>query len=716
MPIRSLFRRRIAVPAVAVLAAVTAVGFMPGIGLAAPGSGNRPGGPPTGSGRVSAAQPCDPIEASSYCLLPFPDNYFTTVDPHSSTGLRVDLPATAMPKNAAGIPIDPSAWDRSNGFSPGAEILTQFPGVDLSASGAPSITDIAASLSRRSPILIIDAATGQLHPFFAELDANAAGDPAQQALILRPAVNLAMGHRYIVAIRDLRNSAGAVLPTNPAFAALRDAACPAAHRGHPDRARAGLTSALAAELPRYRRMLASLHGAGVGCSNLQLAWDFTVASEHNIAGPMLSIRDQAFAQLGNAAPTFQVSGVTNFTVTQNPYLARQVSGTFDVPSFLNQPGGPPGSSFNYTGSTNGEPVQLPGNVQKANFLCDIPRSAVADGTSTTDTAYPGHASLYGHGLLGSVSELNSRDVEEFANGQDFVFCATDEIGMASQDVPTVIKVFQNFSLFPTVPDRLQQAMLDELFLGRLMTAPQGFDSSPAFRGGNGDVGLIDPAQLSYLGYSQGGILGGALTAVSNEFTRAVLGVGAMNYSVLINRSTDGQAFLQIMNQAYPDKLDQQLIFSLIQMLWDRGDPDGYAQHMTSDPLPGTPPHQVLIQEAFGDHQVANVATEMEARTVGAAAHRPALPPGVVSYDPFWGVPTLPAAGYRGSAIFMWYTPGEAPAPLANVPPPSGHDPHEDQRLVPAAQQQEAVFLETGQIVNVCGAGPCISPPATPGQS
>lgn len=713
MMVRFFFRRRVVVPTATTVAAMLAVAFLPGLVSAAPRSQDRTR--LSEAGRVTAAQPCDPIEPSSYCMLPFPDNYYTRVDPHSSTGLQVDLPVAAMPKNAIGDPIDPTAWNASNGFSPGSEILTQFPGVDLAVSRAPSITDPAASLSRNSPIVIINATTGRLHPFFAELDANAAAEPAQQALILRPQVNFSMGQRYIVAIRGLRDTTGQVLPTNPAFASLRDAACPAGRASSPRHGGTTLSGVLASQLPRYRLIFAELRKAGFGCGDLQLAWDFTVASEHNIDGRMLSIRNAAFAQIGNGAPAFQVSNVTNFTVTQNPLLSRQVSGTFDVPSFLDQPGGPPGSRFNYKGSTNGEPVQLPGNVQKANFLCDIPRSAVADATSTTDTAYPGHASLYGHGLFGSANELNSRDVEEFANGQDFVFCATDEIGMASQDVPTVVQVFQNFSLFPTVPDRLQQAMLDELFLGRLMTSPQGFDANPAFRGGSGDVGLIDTSQLSYLGYSQGGILGGALTAVSNEFSRAVLGVGAMNYSTLINRSSDGAPFLQILDQSYPDKMDQQLIFSLIQMLWDRGDPDGYAQHMTSDPLAGTQPHQVLIQEAFGDHQVANIATQVEARTIGAAAHRPILPAGVVPYDPFWGLRTLPSTGYRGSAIFMWYTPGEAPAPLADVPPPSGHDPHEDQRLVPAAQQQEAVFLETGQVVDVCGSGPCISPPATPGQ-
>ena len=62
-------------------------------------------------------------------------------------------------------------------------------------------------------------------------------------------------------------------------------------------------------------------------------------------------------------------------------------------------------------------------------------------------------------------------------------------------------------------------------------------------------------------------------------------------------------------------------------MWDRGEPDGYANHMTTDPLPDTPAHKVLIEMAYGDHQVSNVATEVEARTIGAPLRYPALDPG-----------------------------------------------------------------------------------------
>ena len=79
--------------------------------------------------------------------------------------------------------------------------------------------------------------------------------------------------------------------------------------------------------------------------------------------------------------------------------------------------------------------------------------------------------------------------------------------------------------------------------------------------------------------------------------------------------------------AYTNELQRPLVLALIQMLWDRSDPNGYAHHMTTDPLPNTPPHKVLLHQAFGDHQVANVATEVEARTnpVAAATAMPIRP-------------------------------------------------------------------------------------------
>ena len=98
--------------------------------------------------------------------------------------------------------------------------------------------------------------------------------------------------------------------------------------------------------------------------------------------------------------------------------------------------------------------------------------------------------------------------------------------------------------FPTIADRLQQGLLDELYLGRAMISPSGFTTDAAFHqdGTLATPSVLDTSRLFYNGNSQGGIMGGALTAVAPDFTRASLGVPAMNYSVLLPRSVDFDEF------------------------------------------------------------------------------------------------------------------------------------------------------------------------------
>ena len=99
----------------------------------------------------------------------------------------------------------------------------------------------------------------------------------------------------------------------------------------------------------------------------------------------------------------------------------------------------------------------------------------------------------------------------------------------------------------------------------------------------------------------------------------------MNYgNLLVQRSTDFAPFGQLLFGSYPDRSLIPVILDLMQQLWDRGDPDGYAQQMTTHPLPDTPSHTVLMQIAYGDHQVSMYSAAVEARTIGASAHEPAL--------------------------------------------------------------------------------------------
>jgi hypothetical protein len=315
-----------------------------------------------------------------------------------------------------------------------------------------------------------------------------------------------------------------------------------------------------------------------------------------------------------------------------------------------------------------------------------------------------------------------------------VFCATDWWGLAEQDTAYDITALQDLNNFPNVVDRLQQGVLNTLFLGRLMLNPKGFASNPAFRTaprplpvqivpGQISAPLIDTSHLYYDGNSQGGIMGGMTTAVAPDFQRAVLGVSGMNYgNLLVQRSTDFAPFGQLLFGSYKDKSLDPVILDLMQQLWDRGDPDGYAQQMTSHPLPDTPSHTVLMQIAYGDHQVSMYSAATEARTIGASAHEPALDLSTNrgrDRNLFFGIPKIGHYPFGGSAIVIWDSgPGRVqPPPLANLAPrdtATNNDPHEDVRSTKAARTQKSDFLApSGSVMDVCGGKPCHTDAYTP---
>ncbi|MFC7650154.1 hypothetical protein ACFQX6_64825 [Streptosporangium lutulentum] len=388
-------------------------------------------------------------------------------------------------------------------------------------------------------------------------------------------------------------------------------------------------------------IFAKLERAGVDRRGLYLAWDFTVASERGLSERMLHIRDDAFRQLGDTdlsdksvkgrSPRFTVDSVQDFGQCgadgcqqgENDQVARRVAGNVFVPCYLDETNCPTGSTFHYSKGSS-LPTQIPGNERAANFICNIPRSAVSG-----ERIRKAHPSLYGHGLLGSADEVDSGKLYTIGDDNGIMFCATDWIGLARDDRATAPETYRDISKFPTAADRGQQGMLDFLYLGRAMIHPDGFAADPAFRfEKNGRTeSVVDTRELLYMGGSQGGIMGGALTAVAPDFTKAVLGVPGMNYSLQLNRSVDFAPFQTIFDQNYPDKLDQQVIFGLLQMLWDRSEASGYAHHMTTDTYPDTPEHKVLMLVSYGDHQVSTWASAVEARTIGARIRTPSSTPG-----------------------------------------------------------------------------------------
>ena len=655
------------------------------------------------AGAAAPANPaanCQPFSGAP-CLLPFPNNLFTRPDRSTPTRLRVNLPQNAMPVNASGQRISVAEYDRNDGFSPGSAMIAHVPGLDnaeaFARTGAVGLLNMGQAFAKNQPIVVIDEATGRRQLIYSQLDANAS-TPAATNLMILPGKEFAEGHTYVVALRDLRSAAGRVIGAPAWFAKLRD--------GRP------LPAAERSQRGRYARIFAELNRAGIARGQLYEAWDFTIASEKSLTSRLLSIRNDAFAQLGDTnladgkvqgrAPAYAVT--SNLPLTSNPSL-RDVQGTFLVPCYLSVCGPVATTGFHYSSSRpDALPSQIRGNQATAQFECIVP-------TSATPTQ-PARISLYGHGLLGSRSEVTNPWVQALATNYDMTFCATDWWGLASADAPFDAGAVANLSLFPVIADRLQQGVLNTLYLGRLMLNPQGFAANLAFQAAGRPV--IDTSHLYYDGNSQGGIEGGLTTAVAPDFRRAVLGVTGIDYgNLLVQRSTDFAPFKAILDKSYPDPSMYPVILDVIQQLWDRGDPDGYALHMTSNPLPDTPSHTVLMQNAYGDFQVSQYAGAAEARTIGASAYVPSLDP-VRARDRnlFYSIPRIGRYPFRGSAIEIWDSGAGRvqPPPVANVPPtagPNNTDPHQDPRNTPAAQQQISQFLQpSGAMQNVCAGKPC----------
>ena len=643
---------------------------------------------------------CDVLSTRS-CLLPFPSDDYTVEDTASATGRRVDLPDGLLP-NTDGTTLDVTEWNRNDGFSPSTPILVHVPGIDPDLTALPPEGDVGVSTSAESATVIVDLDTGQLVPHWAEMDLRAESDE-DRALILRPAISLPETHRFAVALRDIKDSTGRDIEAPIGFQVLRD------NRPTSD-------PELEERREDFETVFTELATAGVNRADLYLSWWFTVASDDSLAGNALSMRDDAFGRLNGGAPQFDVTGES--TDDLEPGIAKIVEGTFEVPLYLDE-GGAPGSNLVIDPGTD-RPVA--DGTYTADFVCSVPEAAVQNGEAVPV--------VYGHGLLGSAGEAASSQVQHTAAENNSLYCATNWIGLASEDVGYAVEALSDISKFPAVPDRLQQSLINTLYLGRLMIHLDGLGNAPEFQT-TGGANMINTEEAYFDGNSQGAIMGGAVTAIAQDWTKAVLGVGGMNYSTLLNRSVDFDEYFVVMRTAYPNALDQQLVFGLLQMLWDRGETSGYVQHLTDRVYDLTPPKQILMTIAFGDHQVANVTADNIARTLNIPMYQPALPVGATLVpEPFWGLDPIRSFPHTGSALYYWDAGTLAP-PAGNITPVMGarwiatctgdnadnadtppcEDPHEDPRRQPEViAQKKAFFQPEGTIENVCRDEPCISTP------
>jgi hypothetical protein len=655
------------------------------------------------------------------CLLPWPNNAFTKAA-KTLTGRLVDISATATPMNKSGVHISPTYQDQNDGFSPGSVVMIQIPNLSITNSNIATSTNIGLSgctiggtlTNAEAPIVLWDETKGKCVPYFAELDAQDS-DATTQLLLIHPAKNYVEGDRIIVLLRNLYDTSDNPIPMLAGETAALNGTMVPKSRGE------------------YLKWLVDTDLKSFNLAHLYAAWDFSVItaggtsttkfSDDDLADPALTMRDQAFKLVGTTTPVYRVTSVA----TVGTEL--QISGSFQVPTFLS---GCPKTQTAMFDSTNtagcgtmsldshGLPKLVKSTLSKgkdptwsnqiwADFICVLPTSISPSG--------PALPTLYGHGLLGDATEVaGSSFVEGVA--ENMMGCATDWDGMSQNDTLLVAASLEDMSRFHVNVDHMLQGFVNFQFLARLVNSPKGFASNPAFQ----QAGKVrfQVGKCQYQGYSQGGIMGGAVTALSNEWSRAVLGVPGENYGgLLLDRSVDWSEFASVYDVWYPNSTDQQIGLQLAQMLWDRGENEGYAESLTSHPYAGTKAKQVFIIENYGDHQVANVSAEAFGRTIGAVNHQP-----IFNSDAFgtprtnlpvvmqWGLSAANQAVKNPAFLELWDY-GTPTPPTVDLPPSGsqyGSDPHGYGRQDPGLIVQIYDFMSTGLVPNVCGTGPCIGVP------
>ena len=294
--------------------------------------------------------------------------------------------------------------------------------------------------------------------------------------------NFTEGHRYIVALRNLKDASNNPVSAPESFRVFRDNVA----TSDPD---------VEARRPHMEDVLTTLENDGIPRSNLYMAWDFTVASEHSLAGRALAIRDNALAQLGDttpgdgnldgSAPSFHITNVETNPANLPANTLEQVDGELtNVPCYLNNDDCHPGGTFNFqsNGDVNATPTGIADDPDTGTtgvkFECLIPNSAVAGGT-----LHPTQSGIFGHGLLGDFTQVS--DMIKFtpseANVSNTSWCATNWAGFSSDDIGTVLGVLGDVSKFPQMGDRMVQGFVNMIYLGRAMKMAAGFDSDPAFQ-------------------------------------------------------------------------------------------------------------------------------------------------------------------------------------------------------------------------------------------
>ncbi len=643
------------------------------------GCGGDGGG---GAARVTALPPlslaegCNPLLGGGDCFLPYPSDFYRIVEADGGTasGARVVTDGAAALRTASGASADVSDWWPIRGFSRHSTIVGTLLAPTSDAGTVGFVDSPSMSLDPgTSATLVVDTTNGKLVPHFADIDPRAR-DASRTAIVLHPVVPLAENRRYVVAYHGLVGPDGNAVRAPEGFRRLRDRE----YAGDP---------ALEALAGLYENdLFPKLDAIGVAREELQLAWDFTTGSDHDVTVDMRQVRALTLEWLASNTPEVAIDSVEEHAPGDGSGIWRTVSGTVAGPRFVDSPD--PGARLVRDAAGS---VRLDGTVRFP-FLAEIPES-LRDGA-----AGAGRVMGLGHGFFGTRNEVRSESALRSANELRAVVLSTDWWGMATADAPTVfLGLLANPSHVTAFTDRVHQAMANWLTLTAAVRGPLA--GTAAFRRPESGASVYDPRRMDFWGLSNGAILGTVQSALNPWHERVLLNVGGAGWTQLMWRSGNFVPFLIAAAVPFPDPMVQQEFVASLQRHFDRIDPAVYAPLIFDPELEGNPgDRRVVLQFGLGDAGVPNVGSFYLARALGARMSEP-------SAAEIWGVEPMGADG--ASAGVTAFDMGVDTAFEAKaIPPVKANVVHDGVRLLEAADRQlDALFTDEGRIIHPCD-GPC----------
>jgi hypothetical protein len=524
--------------------------------------------------------------------------------------------------------------------------------------GLADSVSIEASLAEDASSILIDTVTGHRVPHFAEVDSHTAAPDVTGVISIRPAVRLAHGRRYVAALRNVRNASDAVIPPTSAFVALRDGA-------------PVLDPRLAARREPYARIMADLDRAGIPKDSLQIAWEFTTASESVVTGRLLHMRDEALAEIGDGYSPYEID---SRSTTSD--LVTRIEGRVTVPLYLDQDG---------FISLDARSMPIRRGTTDAKFILEIPNIAATRPCEVLQYGDPGYAPL---GTVGAALRPYAQDKCFVTFGMEWLGYRNDH---GDSSLPIVSTTSGDPSRFRKLIDLNLQAMIQQMLGLRAVLRGLAHDERTFRSDGNPTIATTNP---SYFGLYQGATLGVAYLAISPDLERGVLANTGASYSNVLARSAVYTRLLRSFLPTGFTPIRIPLLLGFAQLMWDRVDPGTYAPYLVENRFEGTPERSVLILNGIGDPTAPSIAGQWLARNAGIPLVTPTPRPHAYLLE-------TRAENFAGSGYVEIRVDPAAVEPVVNLAATGDSNLYVSMWMTPGPLEVIEEFLVSGKVMSAC---------------